>query len=293
MSQTFRLKMARQRAEALLKAEGLQDLPIDPFAIAARHDITVQGKPAEAAGVSGMLLRHGNAFGILYATDIEHEGFQRFSVSHELGHYFLEGHIDHLFAKHAFHASFAGFVTNDPYELEADSFAAGMLMPAGPIKRIISRNDVGLSTVEKVAADCNTSLTASAIRYAELSNDAVAVIISTGATIDYCFLSDAMKTMPQLSWPKKGSPIPKRTATSQFNRSQESIFQGSRVEEDVDIMDWLGGTRSAIVTEEVVGLGGYGKTLTILSSDRLGHEDDIEPGDDDDEIDNSWRPKFK
>jgi hypothetical protein len=45
-------------------------------------------------GVSGMLLRNGDDFGILYATHIKSSGFQRFSISHELGHYFLPGHID-------------------------------------------------------------------------------------------------------------------------------------------------------------------------------------------------------
>lgn len=63
-------------------------------------------------------------------------------------------------------------------------------------------------------------------------------------------------------------------------------------------MDWLGGAGSAIVTEQVIGLGSCGKTLTILSSDSLGHEDDMEPGDDDDdddddEIDASWKPRFR
>jgi hypothetical protein len=57
-------------------------------------------------------------------------------------------------------------------------------------------------------------------------------------------------------------------------------------------MDWLGGTRSAIVTEEVVGLGRYGKILTVLSSTAIGHEDD--GGDDDDDaIAESWTPRFR
>jgi hypothetical protein len=30
-------------------------------------------------------------------------------------------------------------------------------------------------------------------------------------------------------------------------------------------MDWLGGTRSARATEQVIGLGGYGKTLSVLT----------------------------
>ena len=57
-SHAFRLKMARQKAEAFLRDEGIATLPVDPFAIATRHEITVQAKPDTAAGVSGMLLRH-------------------------------------------------------------------------------------------------------------------------------------------------------------------------------------------------------------------------------------------
>jgi Zn-dependent peptidase ImmA (M78 family) len=78
----------------------------------------------KADGVSGMLLRHGNNFGIVYATNIRSQGFQRFSISHELGHYFLPGHVDQILTE-GVHVSRAGFITADPYELEADHFAAG------------------------------------------------------------------------------------------------------------------------------------------------------------------------
>lgn len=50
-----------------------------------------------------------------------------------------------------------------------------------------------------------------------------------------------------------------------------------RVINEIDVMDWLGGTRSVVVTEEVIGLGRYGKTLTVLSSESIGcigEEDD-------------------
>lgn len=131
MSKIFSLKLARQTAEAFLKEEGLLALPVDPFAIAAGRDIMVEGKPENTEGVSGMLLRHGNNFGIVFATHVQSPGFQRFSVSHELGHYFLPGHVDQVI-KDGVHVSRAGFATNDPYELEADHFAAGLLMPEKP-----------------------------------------------------------------------------------------------------------------------------------------------------------------
>jgi Zn-dependent peptidase ImmA (M78 family) len=138
-NQAFRLKMAKQKAEALLREIGMLELPVDPMAIAEKHDIVVQAKPHSQPGVSGMLLRSGNEFGILYATHIRSEGFQRFSVAHELGHYFLEGHVDHVLAKGA-HISHAGFVSADPFEMEADQFAAGLLMPSDLFKRALRKH---------------------------------------------------------------------------------------------------------------------------------------------------------
>lgn len=292
MSQLLRLKMAKQKAEAFLKEEGITRLPVDPFAIAASRDIIVEPKADTSDGVSGMLLRHGDSFGILYATHVQNEGFQRFSIAHELGHFILDGHVDHVLPKDGTHTSHAGFVSADPYELEADHFAAGLLMPSGPFRRAIGRRDPGLAVIEAMAADCRTSLTATAIRYAELCDDAVGVIISTGQMIDYCFLSEAMKSLPELSWLRKGTPVPKGTETARMNGHPDRIMEADRAANEIDVMDWLGGKRSVLITEEVAGLGRYGKTLTVLSSCSIGHEDEIEPGDDEWEMIESWTPRF-
>src|SRR5688500_2361834 len=93
--------IATQHAEKLLRDRGITSLPVDPFRIAAAEHITVQEKPDTAPGVSGLLMRVGSSFGIMYATHIKNEGFQRFSVGHELGHYFLPGHIDAVFSSDA------------------------------------------------------------------------------------------------------------------------------------------------------------------------------------------------
>lgn len=289
----LRLKLAKQRGEALVVEENITDLPVDPFAIAERHDIVVQAKPDTESGVSGMLLRHGNSFGILYASDIPNEGFQRFSVAHELGHYFLEGHMDHVLPNDGVHASHAGFASGDPYEQEADSFAVGLLMPAKPFKKLMGRLRLGLEDIEAARDACKTSLTATAIRYAELTDDAVAVILSTGRTIDYCILSEAMKSLPDLTWLKRGSPVPARTATARFNADESRVLRAERDEDEIDVLDWLGGKRSAMVTEEVVGLGRYGKTLTVLSSRKIGHEAYADDGDDEDDLVERWTARFK
>ena len=296
MSRPLRLQMAQQRAQNLLRELGISKLPVDPEAIAARHDIIVEAKPDTAPGVSGMLLRHGDTFGILYATHIESEGFRRFSIAHELGHYFLDGHIDHVLPDDGLHASHAGYVSGDPYELEADQFAAGLLMPAVLFRRALGKHDAGLGAVESVAAVCRTSLTATAIRYAELTDDAFAVILSTGQTIDFCRLSGTMKSLPDITWLKKGTPVPHGTLTARLNAAPARVRNADRDEDEVDICDWLGGHRSVAATEEVVGLGSYGKTLTVLSCPALVEEtfrDEDEEDEDDEDLVDRWTPRFR
>ncbi len=292
MSKVFSLKMARQAAEALLKEEELLSLPVDPFAIAASRDIMVEGKPEKVDGVSGMLLRHGNDFGIVYATHIPSEGFQRFSVAHELGHYFLPGHVDQVI-QNGIHVSRGGFVTNDPYELEADHFAAGLLMPEQPFRKEIDRREPGLSAIEAIADLCVASKTAAAIRYAEVSDAATAVIMSTAGVIDYCFMSEAMKSLPKLDWLRKGVKLPLGTVTSTLAADPTRVAAGGRVKDEIDVREWLGGSTRETVTEESLGLGAYGKVLTILTSTKIGQE--LEPDEDDEqqELIESWTPRFK
>ena len=76
-----RADWARKFAEREVERLKIAELPVDPFSIAEAEEITVEAKPAKACGVSGMLIKSGDQFGIVYSTDIENEGFQRFSVA--------------------------------------------------------------------------------------------------------------------------------------------------------------------------------------------------------------------
>lgn len=276
-------------AEEFLKTRSTPaTLPIDPFEIARDKEIVVQAKPAAAEGVSGMLLRNGDTFGILYATHVKSEGFQRFSVAHELGHYLLPGHIDHVLPRDGVHESRAGFVQADLYELEADHFASSLLMPGPLVTQALRRMGDGLTAAEKLAQLCKTSLTAAAIKYAEKATTPVAVIVSTGPRINYCFMSKPLKAFSDLSWLKRNEPLPPRTATQRFNADTDNVADGERSSEETDLRDWFGGARKLPGTEEVIGLGTYGKTLTVLTTD-IDEEDE----DEDEDLERSWTPRFR
>jgi Zn-dependent peptidase ImmA (M78 family) len=156
-------KVIQNQAEQVAKDAGFTTLPVDPFRIARDAGIEVKAKPPSADGVSGMFLKVGDKFGILYATHIHSIGFQNFSVAHELGHYFLEGHAEAVL-KMGLHASHAGFVSSDKYEREADQFAAALLMPEDAFRLAMRSIGTGLEAVEKLSDIAKTSLTATAFR---------------------------------------------------------------------------------------------------------------------------------
>jgi Zn-dependent peptidase ImmA (M78 family) len=287
-----RRTLAEAAANAVLHEMKIEGLRVDPVAIATAKGIVVKPKPDNTEGVSGTLVKAGDQFGIMYATHIRNRGFQKFCIAHEVGHYCIEGHPEALLTT-GVHHSHAGFVSADPFEQEADYFAAVLLMPERPFRLAIDDLDPGLGCIEALRRECETSLTATAIRYSGLTRDGVAVLLTKGNTIDWCFMSDGLKQAKGLSYVRKGSPVPPGTVTAAFNAKAENIRTGQRDTGEGRLNDWMDGERTFKVTEEVVGLGQYGRTLTVLTCRNLTMRVE-ESGDEEDEeaLVESWTPRF-
>ena len=276
-------------AARVIRRHEVSALPVDPKTIAKASEIEVQPMPA-ATGVSGMLLRVGDHFGIGYATHIENAGYQNFSLAHELGHYFLEGHIDAVLAHGTRHESRAGFRSDDPYEIEADHFAAALLMPEFLFSAAISDAGQGMAAVEHLAGRCVTSLTATAIQYAQYTDDVVAVIVSTGKRVRYCFMSKMLKEIAGGNGVSKGEPLPPGTPTYNFNLDLDRVARADRVNGVSELQDWIGGRYQVELDEDVIGLGRYEQTLTVLTARGAV---DLEELEQDEDLVESWRPRFR
>lgn len=277
-------------ASRVIREQAVITLPVDPLAIARGVGIEVFAKPASTKGVSGMLIRHGNDFAIAYATHIDSPGFKNFSIAHELGHYFLEGHVDAVIGPDGVHLSHAGFSSDDRYELEADHFAAALLMPDVLFPAAVSRAGEGLAAIEGLSALCMTSLTATAIRYTKCTDDAVAVVVSSGKRINYCFMSKALEEIAGANRVRKGEVLPPGCPTDAFNRDSGRVSRAERTSGESDLQDWIGGPHGVALNEEVVGLGGYGRTLTVLSAQHAVDADELQ---EDGELIESWKPRFR
>jgi len=287
---SFQLKMATQLGEKIAADHGFASLPVKPFKIAEAKEIPVEAKPPEVKGVSGAMIFVDGDARIIYSRDLNNRGFENFCVSHELGHYFLPGHPEEIIKQGGTHLSRANFSEATSIELEADHFASGLLLPSVLTKKFLDSQQVGLEGVLALAETAECSRTAAAIRAAECSGYPVAVIMSRADKIAYAFLSEGFKQLGNLAWLRKGTPLPS-SLTQRFNSNPANVLKAEKACGETHLGDWFGGVKGITLDEEVVGLGSYGFTLTILSSEsRLSEHNEEE--DEDAELEKSWTPKF-
>jgi hypothetical protein len=291
MAAKFRLRLSTQLGEKRARDEGFVAFPVDPFAIARKHDIHVEQKPPTMKGVSGALIFASPRPIIIYSTEHANQGFERFSVAHELGHYFLPDHPEEIIRGGGAHMSRAGFSEGgSSIELEADHFAAGLLMPDHLVRKTLGDSAVGLGGIRRLADDAGVSMTAAAIRAAECAQFPLCIIVSEGAHVSYAFPSDAFKDLGSRIFLRKGERLPD-SVTASFNADPANVMAARQMTGECRLTDWFDTDRNHRLDEEVVGLGSYGLTLTVLSSDALAAEE-VEDDDDEEALVEQWTPRF-
>lgn len=276
MSVDLEIPKAEAEAESLVRTLRIAALPVCLVAIALDEDIVVQPKRSAEPGVSGVLMKVGDAFGIQYASEIGNMGFIRFTVAHEMGHYFIPGHVDYLFSNgQSVHQSKSGFVSGNPYERQADYFAATLLMPRNLFRGALRQAGEGFGAIGSLAKTCMTSITATAIRYAQFAEEPVAVVVSAGNKVVFCSLSEALLDVRGVKRLRKGELIPPQSKTAKFSRNRENIATCRQEGGWASLDDWFDDAPPIEMKEDVVGLGGYGKTLTVLfTAEAIDDEDD-------------------
>lgn len=286
----FRLKMATQHGEKVAKEFGFDRFPVKPREIATARDIAIQAKPAEVTGVSGAIIFAGDSATIIYSTEYGNDGFENFSIAHELGHWFLPGHPEEILQAGGAHMSRANFTQSSSIELEADHFASGLLLPGHLTRNLLSKTQIGLEGILKLAETACCSITAAAIRSAECSSYPMAIVVSEGDEIAYAFTSEPFKSLGRLAFLRKSSPLPV-SLTRDFNADVTNVLHAKRAVGETDLGTWFEGAKRITLDEEIIGLGKYGYTLTVLTSEEL-PEDPYDEEDEDAELERSWTPRF-
>ena len=185
----------------------------------------------------------------------------RFSIAHELGHFYIPEHRDLLLTGKS-HNSKAGFVSDTRLEREADEFASYLLIPEKYLNKLINtRSFLTLKDLLELANELEVSATAMAIRYVKMTPEPCAVIVSQEKKQRFYSASDDMEYRGFQWRGRKDIPCDSATAKADENQGSGVVFEGGS-----DSRVWFSARkRECEIWEEAFPLGYTGLVLTMLS----------------------------
>lgn len=230
--------------------------------------------------------RADNRFLLFYNTKYddpqtgEHHPRTRFSFGHELGHYFIERHRAYLMKGGPAHGSRSEFLSDVSVEREADSFAAGLLMPSRLMRPHVNSGELSFRRVEEIARISKTSLVSTTIRSVSLSDFPCAVVGIREEAVAWSFLSSSL--IETGCYPLAGrSPMPP-SARRLWNQVAASPRQ--RPECDGLLRDWFrtydrDSLSNLLVHVEAKWVESMATLLVLITAD----EEDLDGSDSDDD----------
>lgn len=140
-------------AKDVLNRSNMQDIPADPLAIANSKHIKVYAidfNIYDGDRVSGAISKNEDGEVVIYVNENDTYERQRFTIAHELGHFFL--HIeDKPYEKIDMYRAM-NYLTNDEQEIEANNFAAALLMDKEKVsKKYVIAKQFGMSDRECIS----------------------------------------------------------------------------------------------------------------------------------------------
>jgi Zn-dependent peptidase ImmA (M78 family) len=123
-----------QFAAEVLDANGFYNVIVDPVKLANSYNIEVKNAKFVSDDISGMLKKE-NGKTTIYVNSFEPINRKRFTVAHELGHYFL----NHLSDNDKIIHRRTDFFSLDIKEIEANAFAAALLMEQFKVKDLYNK----------------------------------------------------------------------------------------------------------------------------------------------------------
>lgn len=173
------LILAPHRAEDIIKKLRIREpSEIDLEDIAMERGVLVRERVLK--GSEARLVRKGRTGIITVDKCIPEEGRKRFAVAHDLGHFELHRESQLIFCTEQ---DMVVWNENKPQEIEANEFAANILMPESLFMVRIGKEKPNLDIVKALAGEFRTTLTATAVRYAQLSPEPCAAVISRDSVI--------------------------------------------------------------------------------------------------------------
>jgi hypothetical protein len=272
---TTRAEEIAELAEAVAGEHCPQGI-VAPEVIARASGITLSFG-AYGEGFDGMLEHRSGRFHIFCNADRvgpTDSPRARFTLAHELGHYYIDDHRRALASGGiAAHPSQCDSESTVLAEQEADHFAANLLMPSSRFNALARRCARGLAGILALADAFKTSITSTAIRY-------VAADISPCAVVKWNWKGYAWKRLSSSTFQARlrrtfetPTELPEDSPTRRALAHQQPSARGY-FESGTTAAAWFPRVgheddRNLIFIEQAIPLGAYG-VLTFLYPDEPG-----------------------
>jgi len=210
-------------AKKLLSELNIKSVPIYPRKIAKELGIYVWERKSDS-GYDGYMISVNNTWGIMINSAIKSITRKRFTVAHELGHYYIDYHDElsyRCFGKDM--DDLSSSAKHD--EKEANEFAVELLMPDDLFRKDITHQKLSLDSISLLADKYLTSLISTTIRYARCSNDECAVIISENERIKYLAYSESFGKAKSI-YLLKNAPLQDGSYAKKLFENGFSILEG-------------------------------------------------------------------
>jgi Zn-dependent peptidase ImmA (M78 family) len=194
---------------------------------------------------------------------ISEPGARRFTLAHELGHFINER--EKRFHKHS--CSFIDIYGKQTLEKNANIFAAALLMHRPWFNKIIHNRPVNMELIKETAEQLGVSLTAAAIRYVEIGQYPVAVIMSTNSKVVWSNINEYFP----YKWIPKSYTVRKESSAYDFFTALKVGKDVSEVQTCDDLVPahtWFSEDRNcdahSYLYEQNIVMPKYNSVLTLL-----------------------------
>jgi hypothetical protein len=203
----------------------------------------------------------------------------RFTLGHELGHYFIDSHRNALRSGRApSHPSFCSEAqSKSAVEAEANHFASHLLMPQDRAVKVLppTRNAVSISDVELLQESFRVSFQSAAIRAVNTAErvGCACVFRNSNGKVWYV-VSPAFEAAGYMNIRRDDRPLLDGCATAECLASEaEEDTAGRRFESVTTASQWfyrvaVGSGRDVILDETAIRLGAYG-VFTLLTQHKM------------------------
>ena len=184
---------ASSQGEDIAEVFECVNFPINPLSIAQEEPaIFVKGtdlgdtldgqltycKAKHKGQNSRFLLAYNTRYDSICSYEGNHCPKVRFTIAHELGHYFMDRHRNYLQRGGQPYTCYTEAYSDMLMELEADAFAAGLLMPSSMLRPIVNLevgDEPAFEDIRSAAQKFQVSLTSMMVRWTKLSDFPCAV----------------------------------------------------------------------------------------------------------------------